>query len=62
MSIFAHIISTEYSNEEAFGKIDMKKNYFTLLKFSHFMFLEESKTPIPADKIIILYIAPVNIF
>lgn len=26
MSIFAHIISTEYSNEEAFGKIDMKKN------------------------------------
>lgn len=26
MSIFAHIISTEYSGEEAFGKIDMKKN------------------------------------
>ena len=26
MSIFAHIVSTEYSNEEAFGKIDMKKN------------------------------------
>lgn len=26
MSIFAHIVSTEYSNEEAFGKIDLKKN------------------------------------